>query len=89
MQNEPEINHGHCKTQNAQSEELYQYEGLVYCLEVPSHVFMIRQIKECMDRKLQSLRTKGTNGFLLQGIVSGSNLFTIISMVTPLFFLRK
>ncbi len=41
--NEPTINHGHCKTQNGQSEELYDYEGNVYCLEVPSHVFMMRQ----------------------------------------------
>jgi len=37
--NEPEINHG----QDGQSEELYDYKGKVYCLEVPSHVFMIRQ----------------------------------------------
>ena len=41
--NEPEINHGHIHEQNGQSEELYAYEGDVYCLEVPSHVFMIRQ----------------------------------------------
>lgn len=32
--NEPEMN---------QSEEIYEYEGMVGCLEVPSHVFMIRQ----------------------------------------------
>jgi DNA-directed RNA polymerase II subunit RPB2 len=41
--NEPQINHGHIHEQNGQSEELYNYTGEVYCLEVPSHVFMIRQ----------------------------------------------
>ena len=41
--NEPQINHGHCKTQHGQSEEIYKYKGKVYCLEVSSHVFMIRQ----------------------------------------------
>lgn len=40
--NNPQINHGHVKTQNGQSEELYHYKGMVYCLEVSSHVFMIR-----------------------------------------------
>ncbi len=41
--NTPQINHGHVKTQTGQTEETYNYEGNVYCLEVPSHVFMIRQ----------------------------------------------
>ena len=41
--NEPEMNHGHCHEQTGQSEEIYDYEGMVGCLEVPSHVFMIRQ----------------------------------------------
>lgn len=41
--NEPQINHGHIHKQNGQTEELYDYDGEVYCLEVPSHVFMIRQ----------------------------------------------
>lgn len=41
--NEPEMNHGHIHQQNGQSEEIYEYEGMVGCLEVPSHVFMIRQ----------------------------------------------
>jgi len=41
--NEPTINHGHCKAQNGQSEEKYIYEGIVRCIQVPSHVFMIRQ----------------------------------------------
>lgn len=41
--NEPQINHGHAKTQDGQSEETYHYKGTVGCIEVPSHVFMIRQ----------------------------------------------
>lgn len=38
--NEPEIN---SKQNEYQKEELYDYQGKVYCLEVPSHVFMMRQ----------------------------------------------
>jgi len=41
--NEPEMNHGHTHQQDGQSEEVYDYDGEVECLEVPSHVFMVRQ----------------------------------------------
>lgn len=41
--NEPEMNHGHVHQQDGQNEEIYDYEGEVGCLEVPSHVFMVRQ----------------------------------------------
>jgi len=44
--NEPMMNHGHVHQQNGQSEEIYDYDGEVGCLEVPSHVFMIRQNKK-------------------------------------------
>jgi DNA-directed RNA polymerase II subunit RPB2 len=40
--NNPQINHGHCHEQDGQKEEVYDYEGYVYCLEVRSHVFMTR-----------------------------------------------
>jgi DNA-directed RNA polymerase II subunit RPB2 len=40
--NEPQINHGHINTQNGQLEEIINHKGKVYCLEVPSHVFMFR-----------------------------------------------
>lgn len=44
--NEPQVNHGHNKSQNGHSrgqlEEIVYHKGKVYCLEVPSHVFMIR-----------------------------------------------
>ena len=41
--NTPQINHVHTHTQNAQQENLIDYNGPVYCLEVPSHVFMVRK----------------------------------------------
>jgi hypothetical protein len=40
--NEPQVNHGHKNTQSGQTEELVKHKGKVYCLEVPSHVFMMR-----------------------------------------------
>jgi len=40
--NEPQINHSHKNSQNAQFEEIYYHKGKVYCLEIPSHIFMIR-----------------------------------------------
>jgi hypothetical protein len=39
----PSVNHGHCKEQNIQKEELYDFEGEVFCLEVPSEVFYVRR----------------------------------------------
>jgi len=39
----PEVNHGHTKGQKIQEEELYDYEGPVYCVEVPSGVFYTRR----------------------------------------------
>jgi len=36
--NEPEINHN-----QEHNEQIYKYNGNVYCLEVSSHVFMVRQ----------------------------------------------
>ena len=41
--NQPEVNRGHHKRQNIQEEELYDYEGSVYCVEVPGNVFMVRK----------------------------------------------
>ena len=41
--NTPTINHGHIKNQNGQKESLIQYDGKVYCIEVPSHVFYVRR----------------------------------------------
>jgi DNA-directed RNA polymerase II subunit RPB2 len=40
--NEPQVNHGHINSQNGQLEEIVYHKGKVYCLEVPSHIFMFR-----------------------------------------------
>jgi hypothetical protein len=40
---EPEINHGHKKTQNGQSEKWIDFNGKVYCLTVRTGVFLVRQ----------------------------------------------
>ena len=41
--NEPCVNHGHHKEQSIQVEEVYDYKGPVYCLQVPSEIFMVRK----------------------------------------------
>ena len=65
--NEPEINHSHVKTQSGQSEEKYYYNGKVYCLEVPSHVFMMRQNgKNVWIGNCSRHGQKGTCGILLR-----------------------
>jgi hypothetical protein len=40
--NEPQINHGHVHQQNGQKEEWIDYNGKVYCLQIPSGVFMVK-----------------------------------------------
>ena len=40
--NEPQINHGHINTQEGQTESWVDYDGKVYCLQVPSGVFLTR-----------------------------------------------
>jgi hypothetical protein len=39
----PQVNHGHTSTQNGQSERIIEYSGSVHCIEVPNHVFYVRQ----------------------------------------------
>ena len=41
--NEPTINHGHTNTQNGQFEDYVDYDGKVYCLTVPNHIFYTRR----------------------------------------------
>lgn len=41
--NNPMINHGACKRQNGQKIEIVHYKGVVSCVEVPSHVFYVRE----------------------------------------------
>lgn len=40
--NRPAMNHGHHKEQNGQREGMIPFQGKVYCLEVPGHVFYVR-----------------------------------------------
>jgi hypothetical protein len=56
--NEPEVNHGHHKNQSTQEEELYDYEGPVYCLSVSSEVFMVRRNGKCV----WTGNSRGSNG---------------------------
>jgi hypothetical protein len=39
----PGVNHGHVKAQDSQQEHVYDYKGPVFCVEVNSGVFMVRQ----------------------------------------------
>lgn len=41
--NRPAVNHGHHHTQFAQSEKMVNFDGKVYCLEVPGNVFYVRR----------------------------------------------
>lgn len=41
--NNPQINHGHTKAQNGQKIGITHYKGIVSCVEVPSHVFYVRE----------------------------------------------
>ena len=56
--NEPCVNHGHHKKQNIQEEELYDYEGAVYCLSVSSEVFMVRR----NGKPVWTGNSRGSNG---------------------------
>ena len=39
----PTMNHGHINEQNGQSEKVYKFTGKVYCIQVPTHIFMVRR----------------------------------------------
>jgi intein/homing endonuclease len=43
----PTLNHGHRHEQNGQIEEITQFNGKVYCLRVPSEVFIVRRNGKC------------------------------------------
>ena len=45
--NRPEVNHGHTKRQKIQEEELYDFKGPVFCVEVSSGVFYTRRNGKC------------------------------------------
>jgi DNA-directed RNA polymerase beta subunit len=56
--NEPCVNHGHHKEQKIQEEYVYDYEGSVYCLSVPSEVFYIRK----NGKPVWTGNSRGSNG---------------------------
>jgi DNA-binding transcriptional regulator WhiA len=56
--NEPSVNHAHCKSQKVQEEEMYYYEGSVYCLSVSTEVFMIRR----NGKSVWTGNSRGSNG---------------------------
>jgi len=64
--NTPTVNHGHVKTQNGQKEEIIDFKGKVYCLEVPSHIFYVRlNGKPVWTGNSNRHGQKGTLGILL------------------------
>jgi DNA-directed RNA polymerase beta subunit/intein/homing endonuclease len=66
---EPTINHGHTHQQKGQDESTYNYKGTVGCIEVPSHVFMIRQNgKNAWIGNCSRHGQKGTMGIGMENI---------------------
>jgi intein/homing endonuclease len=62
----PTINHGHVNSQNGQSETLEHYDGKVYCLSVPTEVFMVRRHGRIVWSGNSSRHgQKGTMGMIL------------------------
>ena len=66
--NSPMVNHGHMKTQNGQSEKIVKFTGIVYCIQVPSHIFYVRRCgKPVWTGNSNRHGQKGTIGALLKG----------------------
>ena len=58
MRSNPSVNHLHATEQECQVEEVYDYEGPVYCLQVPSEVFMVRR----NGKAVWTGNSRGSNG---------------------------
>jgi hypothetical protein len=64
--NEPQINYDHVHQQSGQIEEWVDYEGKVYCLQVPSGIYMIKHNeKHHWDGNCSRHGQKGTIGIKL------------------------
>ena len=64
----PTVNHGHANTQGGQSEEIVQYSGKVYCISVPSEVFLVRRAGTIVWTGNSNRHgQKGTIGMLIRG----------------------
>jgi DNA-directed RNA polymerase II subunit RPB2 len=62
----PTLNHGHTNEQNGQTEEITQFNGKVYCLRVPSEVFLVRRNGKCSFTGNSSRHgQKGTVGLII------------------------
>lgn len=62
----PTLNHGHARTQGGQKEELTDFTGKVYCLRVPTEVFLVRRNGRCVWTGNSSRHgQKGTCGLIL------------------------
>jgi DNA-directed RNA polymerase II subunit RPB2 len=62
----PTINHGHTNEQNGQSELITPFTGKVYCLRVPSEVFLVRRHGKIVWTGNSSRHgQKGTCGMIL------------------------
>jgi DNA-directed RNA polymerase beta subunit len=61
---EPQINHGHCKKQNGQSEQWIDFKGKVYCLTVRTGIFYIRENGKPVWTGNSRHGQKGTIGIL-------------------------
>ncbi|QIN54459.1 intein-containing DNA-directed RNA polymerase subunit RPB2 [Cedratvirus kamchatka] len=63
--NEPQMNHGHVKTQQGQKEEYVQYTGKVYCCTVTSGVFYMRENGKTVWTGNSRYAQKGTIGLIV------------------------
>jgi DNA-directed RNA polymerase beta subunit len=54
----PTVNHGHTHEQNIQKEYMYDFKGPVFCLQVPSEVFMVRK----NGKSVWTGNSRGSNG---------------------------
>ena len=62
----PTLNHGHTHTQSGQREEITQFSGHVFCISVPSEVFLVRRNGVCVFTGNSSRHgQKGTCGMIL------------------------
>jgi hypothetical protein len=62
----PTLNHGHVGAQGGQEESVKSFDGKVYCLRVPTEVFMVRRRGRCVWTGNSSRHgQKGTCGMIL------------------------